>query len=102
MPEFTTLDYRVDDGVAIVTFSRPEQMNTFSVRMMGELLEVLDITDDDDAVRAVVVTGTGRAFCAGADLGRGGETFDDRDGARTEDIVVDGIRRDGGGRVALR
>lgn len=72
MADYTTFDYRLQDGVAVVTFSRPEKMNTFTVAMMAELLDLFDRTDADDAVRAVVITGSGRAFCAGADLGAGG------------------------------
>jgi enoyl-CoA hydratase/carnithine racemase len=73
---FETLIYAVDDGVATVTLNRPEKMNAFTARMMAELIEVFDRTDKDDAVRAVIVTGAGRAFCAGADLSSGGATFD--------------------------
>jgi enoyl-CoA hydratase/carnithine racemase len=88
----------VNDKVALVTLSRPEQMNAFTVRMMNELLEILRELQSDDAVRAIVVTGAGKAFCAGADLSAGGGTFDaDAAGAR---VGVSG-HRDGGGRVAL-
>jgi enoyl-CoA hydratase/carnithine racemase len=101
MSNFSTLDYRIEDGVAIVTFSRPDRMNTFTGAMILDLLDLFDRTDADDAVRAVIVTGSGRTFCAGADLGNGGETFDFK-GARPHDIDVNGVRRDGGGRVVLR
>lgn len=102
MPEFSTLDYELRDGIAIATFNRPDKMNTFGGVMMQDLLNLYDHTDADDAVRAVVVTGSGRAFCAGADLGNGGETFDFSKNKREQDIIVNGVRRDGGGRVALR
>lgn len=96
---FETLGYQVADGVATITLNRPERMNAFNATMMAELLEVFDATDADDAVRAVVVTGAGRAFCAGADLASGGETFDyeKRYGAPAREP-----HRDGGGRVVLR
>ena len=94
MPEFQTLDYRVDGGIAIATFSRPDKMNTFGLAMMQDLLDLFDLTDGDDAVRAVILTGSGRAFCAGADLGQGGETFHYKPGGRPGDIDVDGVRRD--------
>ncbi|MBY4896910.1 crotonase/enoyl-CoA hydratase family protein [Cupriavidus sp. AU9028] len=96
---FETLGYAVADGVATVTLNRPERMNAFNAVMMAELLDVFDMTDADDAVRAVVVTGAGRAFCAGADLASGGETFDyeKRYGAPAQQP-----HRDGGGRVVLR
>lgn len=101
MTDFQTLDYRVEEGVAIATFSRPDKMNTFGLAMMQDLLDLFDVTDADDTVRAVIITGKGRAFCAGADLGQGGETFNYKPG-RAGDVDVDGVRRDGGGRVTLR
>lgn len=101
MAEFQTLEYRVVDGIAIATFSRPDKMNTFNVAMMDDMLRLFDMTDADDAVRAVIVTGSGRAFCAGADLGSGGDTFDYA-ARKSPDIEVNGARRDGGGRVTLR
>jgi enoyl-CoA hydratase/carnithine racemase len=69
----------VVDGVATVTLDRPERMNAWTWRMGRALDDALRACDADDAVRVMVVTGAGRAFCAGADLGRGGETFDSRD-----------------------
>ncbi|MGF7151404.1 enoyl-CoA hydratase/carnithine racemase [Sphingomonas zeicaulis] len=102
MPEFSTLELTMHDGIAVATFSRPERMNTFGVAMMQDLLALIDHVDAEDAIRALVLTGSGRAFCAGADLGQGGETFDYKPGGRTGDIDVDGVRRDGGGRVTLR
>jgi enoyl-CoA hydratase/carnithine racemase len=102
MPDFQTLEYRVDQSIAVATFSRPDKMNTFGKAMMQDLLDLFDRTDADDAVRAVVLTGSGRAFCAGADLGQGGETFDFKPDGSGTDIDVGGVRRDGGGRVTLR
>ncbi len=72
----STLIYGVVGGVATITLNRPERLNAFTGAMGDELLAVFDETDRDDAVRAVVVTGAGRAFCAGADLGGGSRTFD--------------------------
>jgi enoyl-CoA hydratase/carnithine racemase len=72
----STLRYEVNDGVATVTLDRPDRLNAFTAEMGAELLEVFDATDADDTVRAVVVTGAGRAFCAGADLGAGARTFE--------------------------
>ena len=102
MSEFSTLTLEVEDGIAVATFSRPERMNTFNAAMMDDMLRLFDRTDADDAVRAVIVTGSGRAFCAGADLGRGGDTFDHTKRDASAEVVVDGVRRDGGGRVVLR
>lgn len=89
--------YDVTDHVATITLNRPDRLNAFTDTMMKELLVAFDEIDADDDVRAVIMTGTGRAFCAGADLGAGGETFADRDGA-----VTGRIRRDEGGIVSLR
>jgi enoyl-CoA hydratase/carnithine racemase len=89
----------VSDSIATVTLARPEKMNAFTGVMMRELLDVFDVIDADDAVRAVIVTGDGKAFCAGADLSSGAKTFDDGDWSSTSD---DSVRRDGGGQVTLR
>ena len=99
MPEYTQIRYEVSDSIATVTLARPEKMNAFTGVMMRELLDVFDVIDADDAVRAVIVTGDGKAFCAGADLSSGAKTFDDGDWSSTSD---DSVRRDGGGQVALR
>ena len=68
---FETILYEVADGVLTITLDRPDQLNAFTSTMMRELLEAFDQADADDAVRAVIVTGAGRAFCAGADLSGG-------------------------------
>jgi enoyl-CoA hydratase/carnithine racemase len=103
---YTEIEYSVEDGIAIITLDRPDRMNAFTFVMRAELLAALDEVDADDSVRAVIVTGAGRAFCAGADLGRGGDTFDKAKQsdmyAREDDVLEDGTPRDGGGTVALR
>ncbi len=99
MPEYTQIRYEVSDSIATVTLARPEKMNAFTGVMMRELLDVFDVIDADDAARAVIVTGDGKAFCAGADLSGGAKTFDDGDWSSTSD---DSVRRDGGGQVTLR
>jgi enoyl-CoA hydratase/carnithine racemase len=91
---YETLEIAREDGVLTLTLSRPDRLNALNVQMLEELLRVLDEIDADDAVRAVIVTGAGRAFCAGADLGGGGATFDTSS--------TRGIPRDGGGRITLR
>jgi enoyl-CoA hydratase/carnithine racemase len=93
---FTEILSEVTDGVCTITLHRPERLNAFTTTMMRELIEAFDQTDADDAVRAVIVTGAGRAFCAGADLGGGGRTFDY--GERVDAAEI----RDGGGQVTLR
>ncbi len=72
-----TVGYEVDGGVATVTLNRPERLNAWNAALARDLSLALDTADRDDAVRAVVLTGAGRAFCAGADLEKGGATFDD-------------------------
>ncbi|NUP29007.1 MAG: crotonase/enoyl-CoA hydratase family protein [Nocardia sp.] len=91
-------DIRLDisDSVATITLDRPDKLNAFTTAMGDELIEAFDTTDRDDTVRAVVITGAGRAFCAGADLSAGAETFVAPDDAATEEF------RDGGGEVVLR
>lgn len=107
MSDFAHIDYAVSDHVATITLDRPDKLNAFTGTMMRELLEAFDRTDADDEVRAVVVTGRGRGFCAGADLSEGGATFDagqrsERDGAELVRSDVEGVNRDGGGLVSLR
>jgi enoyl-CoA hydratase/carnithine racemase len=102
---YREIEYAVRDQVATITLNRPARMNAYTYVMRGEMLDVFDRIDADDSVRAVVVTGAGRAFCAGADLESGGDTFDktkSRDMFAGDDLLDDGTPRDGGGTVALR
>jgi enoyl-CoA hydratase/carnithine racemase len=103
---YTQIEYGVQDGIATVTLNRPDRMNAYTNTMRRETLDVLDRIDADDDVRAVVFTGAGRAFCAGADLGGGGGSFDKDKSqemfAGLDDVLEDGTPRDGGGTVALR
>ncbi len=103
-PTFETLLYAVDDGVATVTLNRSDKLNAFNTQMMKDLIAVFDETDGDDAVRAVIVTGAGRAFCAGADLSGGAQTFDyeTRGGDALAARTREGLQRDGGGLLTLR
>jgi enoyl-CoA hydratase/carnithine racemase len=96
--EFEQILYEVDDHVLTITLNRPDRLNAFTATMGRELIEALDAADADDDVRAIVVTGAGRGFCAGADLEAGGSTFDwsERHAAGEE------VPRDGGGRISLR
>src|SRR3546814_15571293 len=70
------ISYAVDGPVATITLDRPDRLNAFTGRMMHEMISAFDEIDADDRIRAVVVTGAGRGFCAGAALGAGGATFD--------------------------
>jgi len=101
---FETLLYAVEDGIATVTLNRPDKLNAFNTQMMRDLIDVFDETDGDDAVRCVIITGAGRAFCAGADLSAGGETFDyeKRGGEALAARTREGLQRDGGGLLTLR
>lgn len=101
---FETLRYEVEDGVGTITLNRPDKLNAFNTQMMKDMIAAFDATDADDAVKAVIVTGAGRGFCAGADLSSGAETFN-YDARGGEDLAArqrDGVQRDGGGLVSLR
>ncbi len=105
MPDFKTIQFAVEDHIAIITLNRPERMNAFTDVMARELIAAFDETDGNDDVRAVIVTGAGRAFCAGADLGLGGDTFnyETRRANQVSDDKFDASGdRDGGGQVGLR
>jgi enoyl-CoA hydratase/carnithine racemase len=93
---FTEIRLDVADAIATITLDRPAKLNAFTPTMLRELLAAFDATDADDTVRAVIVTGAGRAFCAGADLSAGAGTFDA--GADPSPAA----HRDGGGLLTLR
>ena len=103
-PRFETLLYSVQDGIATLTLNRPEKMNAFTTQMRDDLVAAFDATDADDAVRVVIITGAGRAFCAGADLSGGAKTFDfaSRGEAARDQYKVGDVYRDGGGIATLR
>jgi enoyl-CoA hydratase/carnithine racemase len=92
---------QVTDQVMEITLNRPDRLNAWTARMGQELIAAFDAADEEDAVRAVIVTGAGRGFCAGADLAGGGDTFDwsRRAGA---DADSERVPRDGGGQLTLR
>ena len=91
--------YEVSEQIATITLNRPDKLNSFTNRMLKEIIAAFDESDADDNVRAVIVTGSGRAFCAGADLSGGGETF----AKGGSDVKAQtGVMRDGGGLVSLR
>lgn len=96
---YTQIRYDLDGSVSTITLHRPEQLNAFTVTMMDELLDAFDRADADDRVRAVIVTGAGRAFCAGADISSGTDAFYRRGKEMAGSIDT---HRDGGGRIALR
>jgi enoyl-CoA hydratase/carnithine racemase len=91
--DYEQIRYEVQDRVLTITMDRPDRLNAFTEQMSQELVDAFDRADADDDVHAVVLTGAGRGFCAGADLGAGGATFDYPAGA---------AHRDRGGKVSLR
>lgn len=97
--DFQDIAYDVSEGIATITLHRPDKMNAFTGRMMHEIISALDMTDADDNVKVVIFTGSGRAYCAGADLSLGGETFA-KGGSDVQ--TKQGVPRDGGGLVSLR
>lgn len=108
---FTEIALDIDGPIATITLDREAKLNAFTGTMMAELIEAFDLTDANDAVRVVIVTGRGRAFCAGADLSAGAATFDYEKlgGARSGPVRGDGTIdyaheavRDGGGRLTMR
>ena len=94
---YSDIKYEVADRVLTITLHRPDKLNAYTRRMQEELIDAFGRADADDDVRAIVVTGAGRAFCAGADLSAGAATFDykSRPGSIDE-------HRDGGGKLTLR
>lgn len=111
---YETIKYEVSENILTITLNRPDKLNAFTGPMMYELIDAFDKADADDEVRAIIVTGAGRAYCAGADLSSGAKTFDfaereDRPDKQGTPLKADGEMdwshesvRDGGGRVSLR
>ncbi|HWX96114.1 MAG TPA: crotonase/enoyl-CoA hydratase family protein [Solirubrobacteraceae bacterium] len=95
--QFEQIATDLSDHVLTITLNRPERLNAWTATMCRELIAAFDRADADDEVRAIVVTGAGRGFCAGADLAAGGETFDYRKRGSTEQVP-----RDNGGEFTLR
>jgi len=107
---YNTLDWQIDRRVLTLTLNRPAQLNAFTVEMAGELIDAYQRASEDDAVGAIVVTGAGKAFCAGMDLSTGGNVFGldealnpslaEQDARWDDPAIVHGVR-DTGGRVSL-
>jgi enoyl-CoA hydratase/carnithine racemase len=97
---YEQIKYETKDGILTITLNRPDKLNAFTGKMLSELLDAMDRADRDDDVRAVVFTGAGRGFCAGADLSGGANTFN-AENRGPVDPGLDG-HRDGGGLLTLR
>ena len=103
--EFECILYDVKDKVLTITLNRPDRLNAYTGQMQSNLIEAFDKAGKDDDIRAIIVTGAGRGFCAGADLGAGGNTFNRE--VRNNKGETEGIKedpewmRDGGGRTTL-
>ncbi|HAT25500.1 MAG TPA: enoyl-CoA hydratase [Gammaproteobacteria bacterium] len=93
--DYEAIIYEVEDNILTITLNRPERLNAFNGQMSSEVHNALDRADADDNVKAIIFTGAGRGFCAGADLSSGSETFDYESDGR-------GIHPDGGGVLTLR
>lgn len=102
--EFETIRYDVEDNIATITLNRPHRLNAFTHEMGDELIAAFDTADADDDVRAIIVTGEGKGFCAGADLSYGAETFNLLSQAREAGDFdeTDERWRDSGGKLNLR
>lgn len=97
---YSEILYDIDQSILTITLNRPDKLNAFTHQMRDELIDAFDRADADDSVRAIIITGSGRAFCAGADLGAAGkDTFNYKARGLSEDGE---LRRDGGGMVTLR
>lgn len=92
---YKQIKYEVDERILTITLNRPERLNAYTELMREEIIDAIDRADADDNIRVIIVTGEGRAFCAGMDLGEGGTTFDYQSVPQDE-------HRDGGGILALR
>ena len=102
--KFETIKYEVKDKILTITLNRPDRLNAFTGQMMNDLISAFDSASNDDEVRVVIVTGEGRGFCAGADLGAGEATFNRDENPRakkTDDKENLEWLRDGGGRTTL-
>src|ERR1043166_906195 len=108
---YETILTETSETIFTITINRPDKLNALNTTMIRELIDAFDAADADDTVRAIIVTGAGRAFCAGADLSRGGATFDRESRADRPPIpngpdgkpdLAHDSARDGGGRVTLR
>ena len=95
---YQEIKYEISDSILTITLNRPKKLNAFTRLMLQELLDALDKADADDSVKAIIFTGEGKGYCAGADLSMGADSFD----ANKRKDRPDGLNRDGGGVLTLR
>lgn len=102
--DYETITTETEDGVMTLTLNRPDRLNAFTNRMKDEMIAAFDLADADDAVRAIIVTGAGRGFCAGADLDDPEAITSARIDPRSDDpeVWADPMNRDSGGELVLR
>ncbi len=100
MESYKTIHFTEDDSIGLITLNRPEKLNAFNAKMMAEMLDIFDLIDSKDSIKAVIITGEGRAFCAGADLSAGADTFNSEFDTSAE--FSKDFRRDSGGILTLR
>src|SRR5690606_17024932 len=94
---YETILYSVEDKILTITLNRPDRLNAWNLQMFAELMDAFDRSDADDEVRAVIITGAGKGFCAGADLARGADTFEGHAAA-----IAMAKRGDEGGELSRR
>jgi enoyl-CoA hydratase/carnithine racemase len=99
---YETMRYEVEGRILTLTLNRPDRMNAFTGQMCRELITAFDQADADDDIKVVIVTGAGRAFCAGADLERGGDTWGEHSEYLAKQNKAERYVGDGGGRVTRR
>ena len=96
---FNAILYEVEDNILTITLNRPDQLNAFNGEMMRDLFRAFDQSDADDDVRAVIMTGAGRGFCAGADLSAGAEIFPNASDEEVAEAALQFVRKVSGYRI---
>lgn len=94
---FDSILYEVEDSILTITLNRPDKLNAFTGGMLNDLIRAFDLADADDEIGAIIVTGAGRGFCAGADLSQGESTWEGH-----EERLAETKRGDGGGELSRR
>ena len=98
--EYKTVLLEESDSIAIIKLNRPEKLNAFNMQMLEDMIDAIDYVNKEDGINSLIITGAGKAFCAGADLSAGEKTFDK--GFDTSGIFESDFRRDAGGILTLK